>query len=418
MITAERPAVHFTKEHHDSSMNDHPVSSRLPTPTGKISLHAGPKELCSLALGPGTPRNMDDFVYSGTPQFSMHVKTFTDGTLVNFAHSHVTCDLMGLEAILKAWCLVLAGKPEEVIPMIGYREDPFKALWDPRPKERHVLADKVLDGWRFKYWAMRSLYESWRYGSVQSRTLCIPKREMERLMRTARDDIKYDYSDTPADPDAFISEGDVVTALACRILAQYQRPGSSRETATLMALDPRNRVKSVFRQDAAYVQNSPTNIHVFCPADKALKLPLGQLALLVRRSIAAQTTEEQVRAAASMSVDSMKVNKMPVVFGDKDMATQFVSNWCKGHYLEKMDFTPAIVKEAPARPSYSKRGHPVYYQAVDPSHNTVSVISSVFVVTQKDYDENTWFAISMPEKMWQDLMEYLKELTGGYKAFL
>ncbi|KAI5461932.1 hypothetical protein BGZ63DRAFT_463085 [Mariannaea sp. PMI_226] len=407
----ERPAVYFTTERHDSPMSEHPLASKLPQPTGKLLTYPGPKEFCSLGLTPETPRCIDDFVFSGKPQFCLHVQTFTDGTLVSVTHSHISTDLMGWASILEAWSLVLAGETDAVAPMIGYREDAFDKLWNPKPKQRHVLADKVLDGWRFKYWGLRSLFESWRCPDVESRTLCVPQYMMERMMKEARSHIEVETDAATSRSRPFISEGDVLTAIACRMLAQYQGHSSSRELATIMAVDPRSRAKSVFLQDAAYVQNSPTNIFFFCPAKEAAELPLGKLALLVREAIATQATEEQLKAAASLSMESMRANKMPVIFGDKNMATQFMSNWTKGKLAEKMDFSPAVVHGAPTKARLNKRGHPVYYQASDPSHNAVSVISSVFVIMEKDHEGNTWFSISIPGKMWSYLMEYLGQFA-------
>jgi len=386
-------------------MTEHPLAAKLPLSTGKLATYPGPKEFCSLGIGPETPRSIDDFVFSGKPQFCLHVQTFTDGTLVSVTHSHISTDLMGWASILEAWSLVLAGNLEAVAPLVGYRDDAFDALWNPAPKKSHVLVHKVLDGWRFKYWALRSLFESWRCPDVQSRTLCIPKNTMENMMQEARSHIDA----TTEAKKSFISEGDVMTAVACRILAQYHGSGSGRELTTIMAVDPRSRAKSVFRQDAAYVQNSPTNIFFFCSAREALELPLGKLAVLVRETVSTQAAEEQLKAAASLSVESMRTSKMPVIFGDKDMACQFMSNWTKGKLAEKMDFGPAVVREATPGPGGRKRGHPVYYQASDPSHNAVSVISSVFVVMAKDYDGNAWFSIALPGKMWSDLMEYLEQ---------
>ncbi|KAM5344086.1 hypothetical protein ACJ41O_012623 [Fusarium nematophilum] len=396
----------------DGPMTEHPLASKLPRPTGKVATYPGPKEFCSLGLGPETPRNIDDFVFFGRPQFCLHVQTFTDGTLVSVTHSHISTDLMGLASILEAWSLVLAGKPEAVAPMVGYREDPFDGLWNPTPKQRHVLADKILDGWRFKYWGVRSLYESWRCSDIQSRTMCVPRHAMDKMMQEARSHIQVETDATVSgSAKPFISEGDVLTAVACRILAQNQGPGSSRELGTIMAVDPRSRAKSVFSQDAAYIQNSPTNIYFFCRANEALALRLGKLALLVREAIETQATEEQLKATASLSVESMRTSKMPIIFGGMNMATQFMSNWTKGSLADKMDFSPAVVRDAAHGASPGKRGHPVYYQASDPSHNAVSVISSVFVVVAKDYDGNTWFSISLPGQMWSDLMDYMEQFA-------
>ncbi|KAF5667261.1 hypothetical protein FHETE_5964 [Fusarium heterosporum] len=402
----DRPPVYFTQGKHDIPMSEHPLASKLPQPNGNIATFPGPKEFCSLGLGPGTPRNMDDFTCSDKPQFCLHVQTFTDGTLVSVSHSHVSTDLMGLASIFEAWSLVLAGKSETVATMFGYGEDVFDDILKSAPQERHTLADKVLDGWRFKYWGMRSLYESWQCSEIQSRTLCVPKSAVDKMMQQARNHLSALNSQAPI---PFISEGDVFTAIACRMLARYQGQGSQRELTTIMAIDPRSRVKSVFTPNLAYVQNSPNNIFYFCRADEVSQLPLGQLALLVREAIQTQATEEQLKAATVLSVESMKATKMPVIFGDMNMAAQFMSNWTKGKLAEKMDFGAAVEREARPETRRGKRGHPIYYQASDPSHNTVSVISSVFVVMSKDYEGNTWFSNSLPTEMWSDLMEFLKQ---------
>ncbi|KAF4998687.1 hypothetical protein FGRMN_3013 [Fusarium graminum] len=402
----DRPAVYFTQEKHDISISEHPLASKLPRSNGKIATFPGPKQLCSLGLSPETPRNMDDFVCSDKPQFYLHIQTFTDGTLVSVTHSHVSTDLMGLASIFEAWSLVLAGKSELVTPMSGYNEDVFDSILESAPRERHTLADKILDGWRFKYWGIRSLYESWRCSEIQSRTLCIPKKAVDKMMRQARNHLSSHDSQAPM---PFISEGDVFTAIACRTLAGYQGQGSQRKLTNIMAVDPRSRVRSVFSPELAYVQNSPNNIFYFCRADEVSHLPLGQLALLVREAIQTQTTEEQLKAATVLSRESMKATKMPVIFGDMNMAAQFMSNWTKGKLAEKMNFSAAIEREARPETRRGKRGHPIYYQASDPSHNTVSVISSVFVVVSKDYEGNTWFSNSLPTEMWSDLLEFLEQ---------
>ncbi|PNP77052.1 hypothetical protein FNYG_09665 [Fusarium nygamai] len=350
---------------------------------------------------------MDDYVHSDIPQFCLHVQTFTDGTLVNLTFSHVTTDLMGLSAIFEGWSQVLAGQSEAVIQMPGYRKDVFDDMLESPPKKRHVLADKMLDGWRFKVWGLRSLYESWRSGNIQSRTLCIPRNTVSKMMEQARGHL----DDVGTHGKPFISEGDVFTALSCLMLAKYQGRDTNRELATIMAVDPRSRARSIFLPDKAYVQNSPTNAFVFCRANEILDLPLGKLALQVREAIQAQTTEEQLKASTALSVESMKTNNMPVVFGSTNMAAQFMSNWSKGDLAEKLDFSPAIEHEVSSETRRGKRGHPMYYQASDPGHNTVSAISSVFVVVGKDYEGNTWFSNSLPQRMWKDLMDYLEQFS-------
>jgi hypothetical protein len=398
--------VLFTQENHDIPMSEHSLASKLPKPNGKITTYPGPKELCSLGLSSKTPRNMDGYVNSDTAQFCLHVHTFTDGTLVSITHSHVSTDLMGLASIFEAWSLVLAGKSENVVPMPGYRQDVFDDMLKSVPEERHVLADRILDRGQFDEWSTRSLSASQQCPDIQSRTLCIPRHALDKMMQEARSHLARNETQNTT---PFISEGDVFTAIACQTLAKYQGEGTHHELLTIMAVDPRSRVKSVFSPDVAYVQNSPTNIFYFCRGDEVVDMPTGRLALLVRQAIQTQTTEEQLKIATALSVDSMKAMKMPVIFGSIDMTAQFMSNWTKGNLAEKVDFSPAIEREAAPETRRGKRGHPTYYQASDPSHNTVSVISSVFVVVGKDYEGNTWFSNSLPTEMWSHLMEYLEQ---------
>ncbi|RYP73398.1 hypothetical protein DL771_003666 [Monosporascus sp. 5C6A] len=408
-FTKERSPLHFTKEHLDMRLSEHPLASKLPRARGKIATYTGPRAFNSLALGPGAPRKFEDFIYSDIPQFSLHVVTFTDGTLVNVSHSHMTADLLGFAAVVNAWSLILAGKPDMVPPFVGFQEDGMKGLRDPPTREEHVLSGKELTGWRLAYWGLWSLYESRRFG-LESRLLCIPKSNMERLVVKCRSEIASKKDTVGTGKEPFVSEGDILTAIACRMMALNQRPGSTRNVMTMIALDPRTRAKSVFQQDAAYVQNSPTAVFFNCPANKALELSLGELALLCREAIMTQATEVQMKAYTSLSAVSMRESRMNVLFGDKDMAFQLMSNWLKANLSEKMDFGPAIVKEAPGSELGGKRGHPTYYHATDPESVDASLLIPLLVVMGTDYDGNKWLSCVLPKQTWPKLVEYLHAL--------
>ncbi|KUL87484.1 hypothetical protein ZTR_04577 [Talaromyces verruculosus] len=340
--------------------SEHPLGSKLPRATGKPTAFPSPRAFNSLALGPGAPRRFEDYIYSDIPLFSLHVKTFTDGTLVSVTYSHVTGDLLGFAAVVHSWSLILAGKPELVPPFIGLREDGMKGLLDPPTKEKHVLSGKELTGWRLGYWGLRTLYESWSF-QLENRMLCIPRNTMERIMVQYRSQIVPENFPEGTGKVPFISEGDALAAIACRINAQSQRLESARNIMTMITLDPRTRAKSAFCQDSVHVQNSITAGFFDCPADEVLVLPLGKLALLSRKAIMTQATEEQLKAYACLAADSVREKSMVVLFGGKDMSLQLVSNWLKANLFEKMDFSPAILKEAPANEPGFQRGHPTYY---------------------------------------------------------
>lgn len=175
----------------------------------------------------------------------------------------------------------------------------------------------------------------------------------------------------------------------------------------MMAVDPRPRVKSVFRQDVACVQNSPTAVFFNCRANEALELQLGKLASLSREAITTQAAEEQLKAYTSLSAESVRATGMNVFFGDKDMAFHLVSNWLRADLFEKMDFSPAILKPAPADVLGGQRGHPTYYQAADSQSVDAPLRLSLLVVMGRDYDGNLWLSCVMPRQVWPKLLQFL-----------
>jgi hypothetical protein len=409
-FTYERPPVHFTKEHLEMRISEHPLASQLPRATGEIATFPAPRTFNPLALGPGSPRKFEDYIYSDLPQFSLHVKTFTDGTLVSISHSHMTADLIGFAAVVNAWSLILAGKPELVPRFVGLHEDGMRGLRESTVKEKHVLSGKELTGWRLAYWGIWTLIDSRRL-NLESRLVCIPKSKMDRIMVQCRKQIASNKDARSPGPEPFISEGDVLTAIACRMTAQNQGPSSTRNIMTMIALDPRTRAKSVFQPDAACGQNSPTAVFFNCPSNKALELSLGDLALLCREAIVTQATEEQMKAYSAMSAESVRGSNMNVLFGDKDMSFQLVSNWLKGKLLDKMDFSPAIVKEAPESELRSQRGHPIYFHGTDPESIDAPLLIPLYVVMGTDYDGNKWLSCVLPSKIWPKLLDYLDSLA-------
>ncbi|KAI8633244.1 hypothetical protein F5Y19DRAFT_294609 [Xylariaceae sp. FL1651] len=408
-FTDERPPLHFTKEHIDTRISEHPLASQLPRATGELVTFPGPRTFNPLALGPGAPRKFEDYIYSDLPQFSLHVKTFTDGTLLSVSHSHMTADLMGFTAVVNAWSLILAGTPERVPQFIGFHEDGMKGLRDAPANEKHVLSGKEVTGWRLAYWGLWALYESKRL-ELESRLVSIPKNKMNRIMAECRSQIASDRNTGYTGKMPFISEGDVLAAVACRATAQNQYPGSTRNIMTMIALDPRSRTKSVFQQDAACVQNSPTAVFFECASNKALDLSVGELALLSREAIMTQATEEQMKAYSAMSAQSVRDSNMNVLFGDKDMSLQLISNWLKAKLYDAMDFGPTIVKEAAESKTGGKRGHPTYFHGTDPESVDAALLIPLCVVMGTDYDGNKWLSCVLPKQVWPRLLECLNSL--------
>ncbi|KAH0497572.1 hypothetical protein TgHK011_004869 [Trichoderma gracile] len=387
-------------------MAEHPEASKLPSPSDRLTTFPSPRNYQSLALGPGAPRCIDDYLYSDAPLYALHVVNFTDETLVSVTFNHAISDLAGLMAVMNAWQLVLAGKPEAVPPFKGFYEDSMAGLYKAQPAERYVLADKQLTGWRLAAFGLRLIFESWWNSPIHSRLVCIPKKAMDALVQEARDQIpkSAETNGATGPSTSFISENDIIVALSMKTMAHSLAP--NRAIMALQAVDPRSRAKSVFQQGAAYVCNAPSAAFVQCSSREAVDMSVGELALEGRKALLSQLTEEQMKAVAALAYESMLSTGNPPVFGESDMAFVVFSNWSKAAFLEKVDFGPAVVE---AGPSQDKPARPVYYHSQ--SLETGSFATNVIVIMGRDLEGNFWLNADLPAHVWPTMMEHLEKFA-------
>lgn len=389
-------------------MSEHPVASKFPSvpDNTKPTTFPSPRNYQSLGLGPGSPTCIDDYLYSDLPQFALHVVNFTDGTLVSINFNHIVSDLSGLAAIMNAWQLVLAGKPEAVPPFKGLYQDSMAGLYKAQTTEKYLLADTQLTGWRLAAFGLRLMFDSWWNSPIDSRLVCVPKKTMDTFVQAARDQLpkpagKSDDSSSPA----FISENDIIVALATKAVAQNLPP--SRPITFLQAVDPRTRVTSVFDQNAAYVCNAPAAAFVFCSSQEAMDKSIGELALDGRKALLSLLTEEQMKAVAVLAAKSMADTGNPPMFGESNTALVVSSNWSKAKFLENVDFSPAIVKSSERDHPGGKPGHPVYYHSQSIERGTLT--TNVVVIQGRDLEGNFWMIGDQPTHVWPALLAQLEK---------
>lgn len=403
-FTAERPPIHFTKAHFDVRMSEHPEASKLPAASSEPTFFSGPRSHAGLAVGPGAPTKLDDYLYSDLPQFALHVVTFEDGTLVSINFSHITSDASGLRSILDAWQLHLAGRPEAKAEFMSLRDGMAPLYESPPPQVKHVLADVRLSGLKMLTWIFWFMWDSWVI-PYESRIVCVPKTVMDALVENARNDLKKEHTEVP-----FFSEGDVLLALAVRTVAHNLSEGSTRSINEMIAVDPRGRAKSVFKENGAYVQNAPSGVMINCSSSWALETNLGNLALHMRKAIAAQTTEEQMKVMAhDLAISMRETGRLPI-FGDPHGLLGTSSNWGKTKLLQSIDFSPAIVRASTKMikdGSTWKPGQPVYYHSRNLETSRGAFSTSVFIMMGRDHEGNMWLTGDYPATSWSKLMDIL-----------
>ena len=62
---------------------------------------AAPDELNALMQPGDSPMKLDDYLNADIPQLGLHIKSFTDTTLVTVHWPHTMCDIMGIRSVLE-----------------------------------------------------------------------------------------------------------------------------------------------------------------------------------------------------------------------------------------------------------------------------------------------------------------------------
>jgi hypothetical protein len=216
------------------------------------------------------------------------------------------------------------------------------------------------------------------WAPFESRLVSYPRHVMDAfLQRSRREAFPEDSDGGKGGGSRFISENDVMVALCNRLMARAM--DRSRIIVTLMSIDPRGRARTVLEADAAYVQNAPNAAFFHCSAAEAQDLALGKLAVRSREAVAAQATEEQLKAMAVAAYTSFKRTGSAPLAGTPTSALLCVTDWSKSGMIGKTDFSPAIVKPSSRQRNGSKPGHPVWFHSdsLDPSSFATSIVGAM-----------------------------------------
>ena len=406
-FTAERPAVSYTHQALAMNIEDHPLAKNLPKPTQNPSIQLGPQEFRAFAARENAPAALEDFLYEDTPQLSLHITSFDDATLVALSWPHTLMDVMGQQALLRGWSLVLAGRESEVPPMLGAREDAICVAADApmENEEEFKLGEKQLTGWAMLQFGLRFAWDLLWNRVVESRTIFLPKRIVVDLQRQAQNDLAA--TQNGREEDLFISEGDVLTAWAVRMVASSlpQR----RPVTVLHALNARFRLSSLVQASGVYIQNMAVATFTFLSPEVATG-PLGPIALENRRHLSEQATEAQVLAFLRKLQQESKSGSDPaLVCGEPDGLLMPFTNWTRADFFKTTDFSPALMRAGETGQSRSNPpGTMVFHHAQSMRENPTS--RNVIVVLGKDHGDNYWLTGILLPSAWAKIEEDINRM--------
>ncbi|EXJ69686.1 uncharacterized protein A1O5_06757 [Cladophialophora psammophila CBS 110553] len=407
-FTAERPAVSYTHQSLAMDIEDHPLAKTLPKATEAPSIQPGPQGFRVFAAREDAPATLEDFVCQDTPQLSLHITSFNDATLVALSWPHTLMDVMGQQALLRGWSLVLAGREAEVPPMLGAREDALCAAADApvENEEEFRLGQKRLRGWAMLMFGLRFAWDLLWNRVVETRTIFLPKRIVAELRRRAQGDLAAQDS---GQEKPFISEGDVLTAWALRAVV-FSLP-QPRPVSVLHALNARFRLSSLVQASGVYVQNMAVAAFTFRSREVATG-SLGAIALENRRQLMEQSTEAQVLACLrELRRESKSGRSDPrMVCGEPDALLMPFTNWTRAGFFETADFSPALVRAGKTGQSRSNPpGSMVFHHAQSMRQSTA--VRNVIVVLGKDHGDNYWLTGILLPAAWAKIEEDINRMS-------
>ncbi|KAL4915399.1 hypothetical protein BDW62DRAFT_219407 [Aspergillus aurantiobrunneus] len=394
-FTEERPAVSYSYQNLAVDIEDHPLAKSLPKATEAASVQPGPVVFRAFAAADDAPVTLDDFIYKNKPQMSLFITSFNNATLVSLLWPHTLMDVMGQQALLRAWSLVLAGQKSEVPPLLGAREDPMRGATDaPADRaEEFKLGQKQLKGWRLLRFALQFGWDLLWGGVMETRTIFLPKRIVVDLKHQAQSNL---VAGDGREQQAFISEGDVLTAWSVRAVASLLP--QPRPLSVLHVINARFRLSPLLQSSSVY-----------CLSANHARGPLGPIALENRHCLMEQSTEDQVLAFLHhMRSQPGSGRDSNLVCGEPDTLLMPFTNWTRANIFQVADFSPAIIQIGETGKSrVNPPGTMVFHHAQSMRESLVA--RNVVVVLGKDHGDNYWLTGTLTAATWAKIEEHIRQ---------
>ncbi|KAK2764393.1 hypothetical protein FQN54_009087 [Arachnomyces sp. PD_36] len=400
-FTADRPAVAFTKDDFSTiSIHEHELASQFPepqeSPYAKVIYDQA--DFRCFAAPDGFPSTVKEMMARDVPQIGLRTTSFNDATLVSLVWPHTLMDGMGQTALLQSWSLMLAGKQDQIPQVIGAREDVLNQLGTmPPPDEPLEIDSHYPSRLGLISFIFKTLWRRFFYSPKQTRIIFLPRRAVDELKRTAKEE---------AD-GTFLSEGDVLTAWICKAIASAEPEPHPLTVLNLM--NARGRLPWLTTK-GVYLQNMVGVAGTYLSAQQS-RASIGDIATEHRRQIAKQATAEQVTLFFQDAWKRLlaKQNPRMAFIGETDSRVMFTNNLTKASYIQVTDFSPAVIRQGQDEKT-----------RINPSGTMVNYMHLVmkgpikladnFYIVGKDHAGNYWLMGTVSDQAWARFDEALEAL--------
>ena len=325
--------------------------------------------------------------------------------MVSLNWSHTLADAMGCRELIAAWCLVLAGKEDQVPQLKGFQEDPLASFGASLPAEPYVLADKELKGFRGLTFNIRYIASLLFGPKALSKTICVPEAFIASLRSRAQEELTAGLNEGAIDKTQdgklpLLSDNDILVAWLSRL---FLSSCSKRYVMIKNIFEVRTRLGELFDPNAAYVQNTYLGAFVISRRKHFMSKPLGHAAAEVRKAVSEQTTTKQAHGQAYLMHQSIKKYGNILLFGEPSSDFLAFTNWSRSRFYDEIDFSPAVggVEDRDEKdPTISATSGKVGYM-----HCDMRGLGNrgLLLIMGKDTRGDYWISGYFPAKVWRSV---------------
>ncbi|KAF3484014.1 uncharacterized protein GIQ15_03338 [Arthroderma uncinatum] len=280
----------------DQKESDHELVSQMSTGQNLISLHAHRPSYLEFQCHSDTLANgtITTWIQEQLPPLALHITTFKGTTIVSLLWRHIIADGGGMADLMHAWSLVLAGREDDVPPLLGTTEN---IVWqigekaNEKGKEEWCMKGKSLGLWAMCRMFLRVFL--WRRFTVQkfeARCISVPGRFVEQLKERAS--MQLEVKGIQSLP--FILSNSLILRAWFLRKALEAEPGVSN-VLLAMPVNPRLRLSELQQKKGVYVQNMLSWVFMSLSVE-TIRGPLAILAMEIRRQTQEQATPAQITA--------------------------------------------------------------------------------------------------------------------------
>lgn len=233
----------------------------------------------------GHPRRTEDWLNADRPAISMHIVVFLDATLVTLTLHHVFADALGLVGIYQAWTAILAGRDDEIPPIVGFEEDPLGSLVEDVP---------IAQGSHVSPRTVEAVGDQMPPAEV-GKAVRIPGSCIRKLKEQAMKGLH----DQTGDRKLFVSESDILYAWWARTHVSVVKPPPDQAITLFNVVNFRGHAEDILSNGKLFVGNATAMCSARLTCEQLLEWPLWQVARQIRASLNKLQTKEGILSIIS-----------------------------------------------------------------------------------------------------------------------